>query len=155
MASMAHWRRYVNAALLGNPMVSRVFSPERIEAYCHQSNYRWRDSFWSPALTLLSFVLQVSSAEKTLRAGVAALLSQLKLRGEEDLPSADPTAWCAATKPSTASWTSIDSWRSTSNATPRNARRCHQCRTTWSRHCSIGSSTLSVPRIASGPTSGS
>lgn len=98
MASIAHWRRYVNTALLGNPVVSQVLLPERIEEYCRQSNYRWRDSFWSPALTLLTFILQVSSAEKTLRAGVIALLSQLRLRGEEDLPSVDPTAYCQARK---------------------------------------------------------
>ena len=98
MASIAHWRRYVNTALLGNPVVSQVFLPERIEEYCRQSNHRWRDSFWSPALTLLTFILQVSSGEKTLRAGVAALLSQLRLRGEEDLPSVDPTAYCQARK---------------------------------------------------------
>jgi hypothetical protein len=98
MASIAHWRRYVNTSLLGDPVVSQVFRLEKIEECCRQSNYRWRDSFWSPALTLLTFILQIAGAEKTLRAGVAALLSQLKLRGEEDLPSADPTAYCQARK---------------------------------------------------------
>jgi hypothetical protein len=98
MASIAHWRRYVNTTLLSDPVVSQVLSPEKIEAYCRQSNYRWRSSFWSPTLTLLTFILQVGSAEKTLRAAVAALLSQLRVRGDVDLPSTDPTAYCQARK---------------------------------------------------------
>lgn len=98
MASIAHWRRHVNTALLGNPVVSQVFVPERIEEYCRQAGYGWRDSFWSPTITLLTFILQVAGAEKTLRAAVAALLAQLRFRGEADLPSNDPTAYCQARK---------------------------------------------------------
>lgn len=98
MASIAHWRRQVNTTLLANPVVSQVLSPEQVEAYCHEAGHCWRDSFWSPRLTLLTFLLQVASAEKTLRAAVAALLSQLRIRGETQLPSADPAAYCQARK---------------------------------------------------------
>lgn len=98
MASIAHWRRHINTALLGSPAVSEVFSPETIEDLCRQSDYHWRDSFWSPTITVLTFILQVTSGEKTLRAAVAALLTQLRLRGDADLPSDDPTAYCQARK---------------------------------------------------------
>jgi hypothetical protein len=90
MASIAHWRRYVNTTLLSDPVVSQVLSPEKIEACCRQSDYHWRNSFWSPTLTVLTFMLQVGSAEKTLRAAVATLLNQLRVRGEADLPSPTP-----------------------------------------------------------------
>ena len=38
MASIAHWRRYLNTLLLDNPVVSQVFRPEEIEECCRQSN---------------------------------------------------------------------------------------------------------------------
>jgi hypothetical protein len=69
-----------------------------IEKLCRQAGHRWRDTCWSPARTLITFVLQVLSAEKTLRAGVASLLTQLQGHGQEKLPSADPTAYCQARK---------------------------------------------------------
>jgi hypothetical protein len=96
MANIAHWRRHVNDCLLTDSILSNALSAESVEAECRSAGYRWRVSFWSPPITLLTFVLQVLSAEKTLRAAVAALLIRLAAQGRQDLPSQDPTAYCQA-----------------------------------------------------------
>ncbi|MFH0981533.1 MAG: hypothetical protein V2A79_08345, partial [Planctomycetota bacterium] len=96
MASIAPWKRQLNHRLLLEPAVQEVLSREKIEAHCRQAGYAWRRSFWSPATTLLTFLLQVLSAEKTLRAAVAALLTQRAAGGATDLPSPDPSAYCQA-----------------------------------------------------------
>lgn len=96
MANIAHWRRRVNEHLLNNPILSHALSAETIEAHCRSAGYRWRASFWSPSITLLTFVLQVLSAEKTLRSAVVNLLTRLAAQGRSDLPSQDPTAYCQA-----------------------------------------------------------
>jgi len=77
-------------------VIRRVLDVERIEEYCRQAQHRWRQSFWSPPITLITFLLQVLSAEKTLRAAVASLVTQLAAQNVEHLPSPDPTAYCQA-----------------------------------------------------------
>lgn len=96
MADFTHWRRQLKTTLLVNSLLGTAFSPKAIEAACRAFGYVWRESFWNPTTTLLAFLLQVLSAEKTLRAAVADLLSQLAALGREDLPSGDPTAYCQA-----------------------------------------------------------
>ncbi len=96
MASIAPWKRQLHDRLLLEPAVQEVLSRAKIEAHCRQAGYAWRPSFWSPATTLLTFLLQVLSAEKTLRAAVAALLTQRAAGGATDRPSPDPSAYCPA-----------------------------------------------------------
>lgn len=96
MVTIHHWRRYLNHHFLTDSIVTQALRPSEIEKRCGQANYRWRKSFWSPTMTLITFILQVLSAEKTLRSAVASLLTQLSARGETKLPSADPTAYCQA-----------------------------------------------------------
>jgi len=96
MANIAHWRRHVNEHLLIDPLLSDCLSAERVEEHCRSAGHRWRASFWSPSATLLAFILQVLSAEKTLRAAVVTLLARLAAQGRQDLPSQDPTAYCQA-----------------------------------------------------------
>jgi len=96
MAHLTHWKRHLKTSLLGNAIVSRALSTPVIEAACGALGYAWRESFWNPTTTVLTFLLQVLSAEKTLRAAVGDLLTQLVGLGREDLPSADPTAYCQA-----------------------------------------------------------
>lgn len=96
MANIAHWRRHVNEQLLVDPVIGPVLSAEEIEAHCRAAGHRWRKSFWSPSVTLLAFILQVLSAEKTLRAAVVSLLTRLAAQGRSALPSQDPTAYCQA-----------------------------------------------------------
>ena len=96
MANITHWKRHVNEHLLVDPILADALSTENVEAHCRSAGYRWRTSFWSPSITLLTFVLQVLSAEKTLRAAVVAVLSRLAAQGRQDLPSQDPTAYCQA-----------------------------------------------------------
>lgn len=96
MAYLTHWRRHLKSSLISHPIVKQVLSPEIIERCCEDSFHRRRKSFWSPTVTVITFVLQVLSAEKTLRAGVASLLTQLAAQGAEDLPSPDASAYCQA-----------------------------------------------------------
>ena len=96
MATITHWRRYVNDQLLVDPLLSKALSAENIEAHCRSAGHGWRKSFWSPSITVLAFVLQVLSAEKTLRAAVVTLLTRMAAQCRRDLPSQDPTAYCQA-----------------------------------------------------------
>jgi hypothetical protein len=96
MASIAYWRQRLKSSLLFDPTVRRVLDVERIEEQCRQVDHHWRSSFWSPPVTLLTFLLQVLSAEKTLRAAVASLLSQLVIQKVDHAPSPDPSAYCQA-----------------------------------------------------------
>lgn len=96
MASITHWRRRLNTQLLDDPVIADALSARRIEAHCRDANHAWRKSFWSPAVTVLTFLLQVLNPSKTLRAAVAELLLHLSQRGVSDLPSADPTTYCQA-----------------------------------------------------------
>ena len=98
MASIAHWKRQINTNLLNDPVIAEALAPEPIEEHCREMGYKWRDSAWSPSLTILTFLLQVLNPSKTLRAAVAELLTQLAAKGEIDLPSGDPSAYCQARK---------------------------------------------------------
>jgi Transposase DDE domain len=96
MASIAHWTRRINTNLLNDPVVAEAFDPQCIEEHCREAGHRWRDSFWSPSVTLLTFLIQVLNPGKTLRVAVAQLITHLAARGCRDLPSADPTSYCQA-----------------------------------------------------------
>ena len=96
MAHLTHWRSQLKRGLLVNSVLAQALRPEAIEGPCRALGHTWRDSFWNPVTTLLTFLFQVLSAEKTLRAGVADLLAQLAAIGRTDLPSPDPTAYCQA-----------------------------------------------------------
>ena len=96
MASIVHWRHRVNQLLLSDSLGCDFLESDLINHQCREGGHRWRASFWSPGTTILTFLLQVLSAEKTLRMAVAALLVQLKARNVSELPSADPAAYCQA-----------------------------------------------------------
>ena len=96
MVSLSHWRRQLKSGLLFDRAVREILSLEHVEEQCRRAGHRWRDSFWSPSVTLLTFLLQVLSGEKTLRAAVASVLAQLADQGVAPLPSADPSAYCQA-----------------------------------------------------------
>ena len=96
MASIGHWKRRVNRQLFSNPLLRESLSPAAVEEACCQAEHRWRSSFWSPSVALITFLVQVLDGAKTLRSAVALLLTQLAARGETEMPSADPTAYCQA-----------------------------------------------------------
>lgn len=96
MADLIRWKRQLKSSLLVNSAVCDAFAPAAIEGACREAGYVWRDSFWSPTLTLITFLLQVLDGAKTLRAAVATLLVQLAARGDTELPSPDPSAYCQA-----------------------------------------------------------
>ena len=96
MASISDWRRRLNSGLLFDEVVRKILEGDHIEELCVQAQHSWRNSFWSPAVTLITFLLQVLSAEKTLRAAVASMLAQLASQQVEGPPSPDPSAYCQA-----------------------------------------------------------
>jgi IS4 transposase len=96
MAHLTRWKRNLQANLLVNSAICEALSPSVIEEECRRAGHAWRESFWSPATTLVTFLLQVLDGAKTLRSAVAVLLTQLAARGESELPSCDPSAYCQA-----------------------------------------------------------
>ncbi len=96
MANFAYRKRHVNQHLLADPILATAVSEESVNIHCRAVAHCWRQSFWSPSVTLLTFILQVLSAEKTLRAAVAGVLARLAAGGHHDLPSEDPAAYCQA-----------------------------------------------------------
>jgi hypothetical protein len=96
MANLTRWKRQLNSSLLVNSALCEALAPAGIESSCREAKHVWRESFWSPTLTVVTFLLQVLDGAKTLRAAVAVLLAQLAARGDTDLPSAEPTAYCQA-----------------------------------------------------------
>lgn len=96
MASIVRWKAHVNRNLLTDPVIAQALSATVIERYAREAGYRWRNSFWSPGTTIVTFLLQVLDGAKTLRAAVAVLLTQLAASGQSDLPSCDPSAYCQA-----------------------------------------------------------
>ncbi len=96
MATIARWKSHVKSELLEDPTVSSALSKEVVEEHCKAFGHQWRDSFWSPDMTIVTFLLQVLSGAKTLRSGVATMLTQLAERGAACLPSCDPSAYCQA-----------------------------------------------------------
>src|SRR3990170_1726981 len=77
MVSLAHGKRQVKDDLLSNPTLAHILSPPLIEAFSRQAGHEWRRSFWSPSVTVLTFLVQVLDGAKTLRAAVAWLLTLL------------------------------------------------------------------------------
>ena len=96
MASMQDFRGQVKGQLFQHSMIRRLLSGPTITASCQTAGHRWRHSFWSPQMTVITFLLQVLDGAKTLRSAVAILLTHLAATGRHSLPSADPTAYCQA-----------------------------------------------------------
>lgn len=95
--TLAHWKRRVKSALIESQAIQELLSPANIDNHCRLVGHRWRQSFWSPPLTVLTFLMQVLNPVKTLRAAVADTLAQLKLEEPDAaLPSADPSAYSQA-----------------------------------------------------------
>lgn len=96
MANLTRWKRQLKSSLLVDSAFSETLSPATIEDSCRRAGHTWRRSFWSPSVTVATFLLQVIDGAKTLRAAVAVLLAQLAARGDTELPSPDPAAYCQA-----------------------------------------------------------
>ena len=96
MVNLTRWKRQLKSSVLVNSAISEALAPGGLEDSCRQAGHIWRQSFWSPTLTMVTFLLQVVDAAKTLRAAVATLLAQMAARGDRELPSADPSAYCQA-----------------------------------------------------------
>ena len=97
MDSIARRKPVFKSAIAASPSARGILSPERVLGHCRDAGHRWRRSFWSPSVTVLTFLLQVLDAAKTVRAGVADLIGELAAGGfAVALPSSDPSAFAQA-----------------------------------------------------------
>src|SRR4029077_10659409 len=72
-----------------------VLSTDRLEDAIREENAAWRESIYTPVLTLWAFLSQVISADGSCRAAVARVLAWLVSRGERSCsPKTDP--YCKA-----------------------------------------------------------
>jgi hypothetical protein len=55
MASFRQWTRPVKLNFFQGPTVTELFDQDHIEHLCSESGHQWRESFWNPALTPLTF----------------------------------------------------------------------------------------------------
>jgi hypothetical protein len=98
MADLTPWRRKLKSALLFNSILTQALSLEAIEAACRALGHEWRDTFWNPTTTLVTFLFQVLSAEKTLRAAVADLLAQLAASPMAEIDGHQQRGTCSAAR---------------------------------------------------------
>lgn len=99
MSSFSQWTRQFKSAVATSQAVLALLSTAAVERRCRDARHAWRASFWSPTTTLVAFLFQTLNGCKTLRAAVADMLDVVLSRGVEptaELPSADPSAFCAA-----------------------------------------------------------
>src|SRR5262249_52570192 len=96
MASIAQWKRRINTNLLNNLAVAESLAPERIEEQCRALGHRWRQRIWTPGVAMLTFLMQVLDPKKSLRAGVAQMITHMAAGGCRDLPSQDASSHCQA-----------------------------------------------------------
>lgn len=96
MANLAHWRRSLKDDVRNESALGESLSSATVDNLCRRAGHCWRKSFWNPRVTLLTFLLQVLDGAKSLRSAVSLLLVHLADRGEADLPSCDPSAFCQA-----------------------------------------------------------
>ena len=96
MATIAHWggvlKRQVAESCGG---LSEHWPTGQIEAACDAAGHVWRDRFWTPLLTIQTFLLQVLHAGSSCRAAVAMALGQ-QAAAQQAHASGDPSAYCQA-----------------------------------------------------------
>lgn len=111
MAIVPTWKPHVNPQLLQHSAVSGMLDRRRIENWARQAGHQWRNSYWSPQVTLITFLLQVLDGAKTLRSAVSLWVTHQPGMprnrmlgntappcGPEASPSPDPSAYCQARK---------------------------------------------------------
>lgn len=99
MSSIAQGMRDFKSAIARSQSVAHLLAVAEVQRRCREAKHRWRKSFWSPATTLVAFLFQSLNGAKTLRAAVADVLDGLLSDGQDparEMPSADPSAFCAA-----------------------------------------------------------
>lgn len=74
------------------------WSPREAMEACRSCGQRWRERFWTPVETLLTFLVQVLHAGSSCREAVALTLAGRAVCGESAGPSPDPSAYCQARK---------------------------------------------------------
>ena len=52
MDSVARWKPHLKSALAASPSARSALSHERVLAHCRDAGHRWRESFWSPSVSI-------------------------------------------------------------------------------------------------------
>ncbi len=63
MASVRYWKQRIKSNILGIPALGEMLSATTVEAACDEEGHVWRRSFWSPSVTLTTFLIQVQRGE--------------------------------------------------------------------------------------------
>lgn len=71
--------------------------PDSVQAACRTAGHRWRRCFWTPTVTLLTFLRQILHANCSCRQAVALTLAATAAKAAGDDPaSGDPSAYSQA-----------------------------------------------------------
>lgn len=78
-----------------NPTVDLV-TTRAVEGACAAAGHRWRPCFWTPTVTILTFLRQILHANCSCRQAVALTLAASANRAEDDTVAGDPSAYSQA-----------------------------------------------------------
>ncbi len=95
MVTIAHWGGILKRQVSGGcDELSEHWAPDDVEAVCRECGHVWRDRFWSPVLTIWTFLLQVLHHDSSCRAAVAMALSQQAAAGQRSASAEAEAAAC-------------------------------------------------------------
>jgi hypothetical protein len=98
MATIGHFHWILKGQFEGGSMdVGGYWGKEAVAGACRGQDHRWRNRFWTPLVTIQTFLLQVLHVDSSCREAVALALSQRAAMGKT-LASDDPGAYCQARK---------------------------------------------------------
>jgi len=87
-------RRFKNQLQLS---AVEFIEPVQVQAACRAAQHRWRQCFWTPTVTILTFVRQMLHANCSCRQAVALTLAATAAKAPGDDPaSGDPSAYSQA-----------------------------------------------------------
>jgi hypothetical protein len=99
MTSIAPFARRLKGELQRSATAIELVDPADIEAACALAGHRWRRCFWTPLVTLLTFLRQILHGNCSCRQAVALTLTALcgtAFTDTEDEMSGEPSAYSQA-----------------------------------------------------------
>src|SRR5712672_2490000 len=95
MTSIVPYARQFKRSLRGSTSAVELVNPKEIDAACSAVGHRWRQCFWTPTVTILTFLRQILHANCSCRQGVALTLVAATAKAG-DTASGDPSAYSQA-----------------------------------------------------------
>ena len=99
MVTIAQAEGVLNGRISDEPqLLWEHWSTQEAEEACRACGHRWRETFWGPVQTLLTFLVQVLHRGSSCRDAVAMTLAGQAAAGGVAENSPDPSAYCQARK---------------------------------------------------------